>query len=75
VRENRIYLFEVDGILRTRRIAECVRLEGLQQIADGVSGKAGDNVPQNEQVVVEIAFLVVLEVVFQVFNAVQSPIG
>ena len=75
MRQNRIYSLEIDWIFRTRGVVAGVRLKSLQEIAYDVSGKTGHDVSENEQVVVEMAFLIVLEIKFQVFNTVQGSIG
>ena len=51
-----------------------MRLEGLQQAADGIGGEAGDDVAQNQKIVVEGRLLLLRELKLQVLDAVQGSV-
>lgn len=47
-------LLEVDFLLYFLVLGYGVGLEGLDQVADGFRGEGGDDVPEDQEVVVEV---------------------
>ena len=64
MRENRVDLCEVDSSTADLWVGRGVGLQGLQKVADGVSGESGHDVSEDEKVIEEAGLIVIGEGVF-----------